>query len=381
MDTNFNYTIVINQKLAVDFNNSEKTIIRLNFKHLAIYSWVKEFIASGACEERNGYFWFSYDKIISDNPLLDVQKRQVACLLNDMCKNSIFEFKMDGMSRTLFKRDERFKELSFDYSNSDRVEINLQGDAGKTTGGCRKNNTNYSTNINNTNINENTTHEKIQTISAKSDNIELSIDDLLIRKLESLKRPEIGEKYILVKTHYSQNSKEAIKVTQKGFFELYKVHSGIIQATQNKAQSFNMNEEQLVNEFFIADAMPNLIFDSLDILFKHLKIFVQKYYKKNTFQNNVTLTLNSDTINNVKKFYEFYNKNSSKGETEITFDSFALIFQEAFKSLNQIDCLKLITECAVKQFELNAENPNFNYGIGNFIIGKNGKNYTRFNKK
>ena len=127
MDTNFNYSYVINQKLAVDFNNSESTVVKLKHTHLIIYAYVKEFIASGACEQKGDFFWISYDKAIKDNPILDIEKKQMTNLFKDLCLNNILEFKLGDMSKTFWKRGKRFKELSFDYSNSDRVEINLQG--------------------------------------------------------------------------------------------------------------------------------------------------------------------------------------------------------------------------------------------------------------
>ena len=152
------YTIEgFNQQVALDLYTVENgSIIKLDASDLVLLRYFVDFYPNTKKVEINGrqYAWLAYSKVVTDLPLLRIDKRAVSRRLNKLCKLDILISHITENNQTMFGFGSNYEKLI----SSDPVLLNTglysneqMGAVPKSTEGCTSLNSNN--NIINNSIN------------------------------------------------------------------------------------------------------------------------------------------------------------------------------------------------------------------------------------
>lgn len=152
------YTIEgFNQQVALDLYTVENgSIIKLDASDLVLLRYFVDFYPNTKKVEINGrqYAWLAYSKVVTDLPLLRIDKRAVSRRLNKLCKLDILTSYITENNQTMFGFGNNYEKLI----SSDPVLLNTglysneqRGAVPESTEGCTSLNSNN--NIINNSIN------------------------------------------------------------------------------------------------------------------------------------------------------------------------------------------------------------------------------------
>ena len=90
-----------------DFEQKKLVENKLNMQQVLLLDYLSNFFSSGFAKvfyfEGKNYYWMTYNKILTDLPILNLKERQLRNLIGDLIKKGLI-YKINPSSRKMFLR-------------------------------------------------------------------------------------------------------------------------------------------------------------------------------------------------------------------------------------------------------------------------------------